>query len=196
MSDDTRDLFEQICTSPFLPERIVCITTRSGRKFRFDVTEYRVFPDSTTAEVDRLAHQIFAEKYRSCEWDRKHPNVNVQAEIFQEVVEFLSNLVEKQKQHRAKRLSQGKEPTVGPLKPSLTVTFSTNKARSKMRQAVPRTRMVWGVFDHSLKLIERFDYPCRREAEEFAAHLTSQKRILHFVQGVKEQIVESDQEQE
>ena len=52
MSDDARDSFEALEAASFLPKRFVSITTRSGRRFRFDMTEYRVFPGTARVCFD------------------------------------------------------------------------------------------------------------------------------------------------
>jgi hypothetical protein len=48
-------------------------------------------------------------------------------------------------------------------------------------------RVVWGVFSNSHQLVEEYDYPRKREAEEHAAKLTTDKKSGHpfFIQPVK-----------
>jgi hypothetical protein len=67
------------------------------------------------------------------------------------------------------------------------------KAKAKPRTRTPkitRMRVVWVVLDNSNKKVGTFDYPKRKEAEELAAKLTVDKKQTHFVQPLKEQIVE------
>ena len=65
------------------------------------------------------------------------------------------------------------------------------KAKPRSR-AVKTTRMrvVWGVFNNSHQMVASYEYPRRQEADAHAARLTAEKRNTHFVQPVKEPIVE------
>jgi hypothetical protein len=53
-----------------------------------------------------------------------------------------------------------------------------------------RQKVVWVVFDNSSKRIAAYDYPKKKEAEEHAARLKSEKNQTFFVQPVKEPIEE------
>jgi cobalamin biosynthesis protein CobT len=67
------------------------------------------------------------------------------------------------------------------------------KPRAKPRaRAVKTTRMrvVWGVFNNSHQMVASYEYPKRQDADAHAARLTGEKRSTHFVQPVKEPIVE------
>jgi hypothetical protein len=55
---------------------------------------------------------------------------------------------------------------------------------------VTRMRVVWGVFNNSNARVAVYDYPKRKEADEHAARLTTDKKSTHFVQPVKEPIEE------
>jgi hypothetical protein len=68
-----------------------------------------------------------------------------------------------------------------PAKPS--------KPRSRTAKAV-RMKVVWGVFNNSNQRVAVFDYPKRKEADEHAAKLTTDKKSTFFVQPVKEPIEE------
>lgn len=69
------------------------------------------------------------------------------------------------------------------------------KAPPKPRVSKPRTRtakvtrmkVVWGVFSNSHQMVEEFDYPRKKEAEELAIKLTTDKKSGHpfFLQPVK-----------
>jgi cobalamin biosynthesis protein CobT len=67
-----------------------------------------------------------------------------------------------------------------PPKPKVT------KARTRAAK-VTRMKVVWGVFSNSHQLVEEFDYPRRRDAEELVAKLTADKKSGHpfFLQPVK-----------
>jgi len=50
--------------------------------------------------------------------------------------------------------------------------------------------VVWGVFNNSNVRVETFPFPQKREAEEYAAKLKSEKGATFFVQPVKEPIAD------
>lgn len=63
------------------------------------------------------------------------------------------------------------------------------KTRSRSRAAkVVRLKVVWGVFNNANQRVAVFDYPQRKEAEELAAKLKTDKKSTHFIQAVKEPI--------
>lgn len=65
------------------------------------------------------------------------------------------------------------------------------KPRTRSRSAkATRMRVVWGVFNNSHVCVATYEYPKKKEADEHAAKLTSDKRSTHFVQPVKEAIAE------
>ncbi len=65
------------------------------------------------------------------------------------------------------------------------------KARPRSRAAkVVRMKLVWKVFDNSNRPVATYEYPQRREAEEHATRLTTDKKSTHFVQPVKEALEE------
>ena len=51
-------------------------------------------------------------------------------------------------------------------------------------------RVIWGVFNNSHQMVASYEYPKRQEADAHAARLVAEKRSTHFVQPVKEPIVE------
>lgn len=55
---------------------------------------------------------------------------------------------------------------------------------------VTRMKVVWGVFSNSNQRVAVYDYPKKKEADEHAARLTTDKKSTHFVQPVKEPIEE------
>ena len=65
------------------------------------------------------------------------------------------------------------------------------KAKPRSRTAkVARMKLVWKVFNNSNQPVATYEYRQKREAEEHAARLTTDKKSTHFVQPVKEAIEE------
>jgi hypothetical protein len=67
------------------------------------------------------------------------------------------------------------------------------KAKAKPRTRTPkitRMKVVWGVFNNSNQRVATYEYPKRKEADDHAAKLTTDKKSTHFVQPVKEPIEE------
>jgi hypothetical protein len=65
------------------------------------------------------------------------------------------------------------------------------KAKAKPRTRTPkivRMKVVWGVFNNSNQRVATYEYPQRKQADEHAAKLMTDKRSTHFVQPVKEPI--------
>src|SRR6478672_6479832 len=59
-----------------------------------------------------------------------------------------------------------------PAKPRAT------KTRTRTPK-VTRMKVVWGVFNNSHQMVEEFDYPRRRDAEELVAKVTTDKKSGH-----------------
>lgn len=57
------------------------ITTKSGRRFKYNLSDYRFGADFTENNARGLANEIAAEKYRETDWDRDHPRVLAEMEI-------------------------------------------------------------------------------------------------------------------
>jgi len=71
------------------------------------------------------------------------------------------------------------------------------KAKSRTRTPkVTRMKVVWGVFNNSNQRVATFDYPKRKDADDLASKLTSDKKATHFVQPVKEPMEEKEKEKE
>jgi hypothetical protein len=65
------------------------------------------------------------------------------------------------------------------------------KAKPKPRTRTPkvvRMKVVWVVFNNSNQRVAAYEYPQRKQAEDHAAKLMTDKRTTHFVQPVKEPI--------
>ena len=75
-----------------------------------------------------------------------------------------------------------KKKVVKPVKPKAKPRTRTPK--------VIRKKVVWGVFNNSNQRVATYEYPKRKEADEHAARLTTDKKQTHFVQPVKEAIEE------
>lgn len=66
------------------------------------------------------------------------------------------------------------------------------KAKRKSRKVAPediRMKLFWGVFNQSLKRVALFEFNQRKQAEKKAESLSTEKSP-HFVQKVKEEVVE------
>src|SRR5262245_28943380 len=57
-------------------------------------------------------------------------------------------------------------------------------------KAAPRLRARWGVFDASMKQVAIFDYNQRAAADEKLADLLARNKGIHFLQIVKEPMLE------
>lgn len=65
------------------------------------------------------------------------------------------------------------------------------KAKPRSRTAkVVRMKLVWKVFNNSNQPVATYEFRQKREAEDHAARLTTDKKSTHFVQPVKEAIEE------
>jgi hypothetical protein len=53
-----------------------------------------------------------------------------------------------------------------------------------------RMKVVWGVFNNSNQRVATYEYPKKKEAEEHAAKLMTDKKSTFFVQPIKEPIEE------
>lgn len=75
---------------------------------------------------------------------------------------------------------------------------ATKKAPAEKKKAPKRVRAVkevrlkafWGVFNQSLRRVAIFEFNERKAADKKAAELTKSGKSPHFVQPVKEQIVD------
>lgn len=88
--------------------------TPSGRRFKYEFSEYPIRVGTTPEQALALARRIFSEKYRYSEWDRRHPDVDVE----QEIVFGLICLI----LHVAARL-EGKDPLFPQLITSWGIDF-------------------------------------------------------------------------
>ena len=63
------------------------------------------------------------------------------------------------------------------------------KSRAKV-QADQRMKMYWGVFNQSLRRVALYDFNQKKEADKKAEELSKGGKSPHFVQKVKEAVVE------
>lgn len=63
------------------------------------------------------------------------------------------------------------------------------KSRAKT-QADQRMKMFWGVFNQSLRRVALYDFNQKKEADKKAEELSKGGKSPHFVQKVKEAVVE------
>ena len=63
------------------------------------------------------------------------------------------------------------------------------KSRTKAAEVI-RRKLFWGVFNHAMKRVALYEFNQRKAAEKRAAELSPEGKPPHFVQKVKEDIVE------
>jgi hypothetical protein len=63
------------------------------------------------------------------------------------------------------------------------------KSRKKKSEVV-RRKLFWGVFNHAMKRVALYDFNQRKAAEKRAEELSPEGKPPHFVQKVKEDVVE------
>ena len=106
----------------------------------------------------------------------------------------------------AKKAASAKKPS--PIKKAATKSAAAKKAPPKKvaekkapaekKKPVKRARTVkevrlkafWGVFNQSLRRVALYEFNERKQADKKAAELTKSGKSPHFVQPVKEQIVD------
>ncbi len=67
---------------------------------------------------------------------------------------------------------------------------ATAKKKPRAKRALPRMRARWGVFDASMRQIAIFDYNQRDAADAKLANLLAKNKGIHFLQIVKEPMLE------
>ncbi|MBX3417321.1 MAG: hypothetical protein KF851_06940 [Pirellulaceae bacterium] len=88
----------------------------------------------------------------------------------------------KETKKKAKKASVKKDPTAE------KAPKAKRKTKSKKVDVPDRMRLFWGVYNHSLKLISKFEFNQRKAAEKRAQELSEGGKPPHFVQKVKEVI--------
>ena len=84
---------------------------------------------------------------------------------------------------------EGDEEAPPPPKKKKPAKETKAKPRTRTPKVV-RMKVVWGVFNNSNQRVAVYEYPKRKEADEHAARLTTDKKSTHFVQPVKEPMEE------
>lgn len=77
-----------------------------------------------------------------------------------------------------------------PKKKKSASTRSSSRSRTRTPK-ISRLKAYWGVFDNAGKLVQKFDYRARAEAEAFMAEkMSGEKKPLMYIQLHKEAIEE------
>ena len=63
------------------------------------------------------------------------------------------------------------------------------KSRKKAEEII-RRKVFWGVFNHAMKLVAKYEYHQKKAADKRAKELSPEGKPPHFVQKVKDDIVE------
>jgi hypothetical protein len=62
-------------------------------------------------------------------------------------------------------------------------------SRRSKPAASPKMRVVWAVCDLGGRIVAKFDYPCKADAEALIGKLKAQGKGMHFLRSLKEPIV-------
>jgi hypothetical protein len=98
----------------------------------------------------------------------------------------------------AKKAPDKAAAKASPVKKKVAKKAAEKPAVEKKKKAVKRVRApkevrlkaFWGVFNQSLRRVALFEFNQRKDADKKAAEMTKSGKSPHFVQPVKEQIVE------
>ena len=85
--------------------------------------------------------------------------------------------------------AEAAEKAEAPKKKKAAKKATKRKSRAKAAEDA-RQRLFWGVFNQSLKRVALYDFAQKKEAEKKAKALSASGKSPHFVQKVKEAIVE------
>jgi hypothetical protein len=96
-------------------------------------------------------------------------------------------VVDRKELRKQAEAAEAAEPTEKKAKKKAAPT--KRKSRAKAAE-VTRKKLYWGVFSPSLKRVALFEYHDRAEADKKAEELSKSGKSPHFVQKVKEDIVE------
>ena len=102
--------------------------------------------------------------------------------------------VVRRKEKRAEVEAAEKKAKAAPKK-SAAAKSATKKAPVKRKSRAKSSKEVrlkafWGVFNQSLKRVALYEFSEKKEADKKAKELTSSGKSPHFVQPVKEPVVE------
>jgi hypothetical protein len=95
MTDEDQDAFDDLLATVFSGHigRFIEVKTPSGRRFRYELSRYPIRQGFTNKDALDLARKIYWDKYKNCEWDRKHPRVDVEKEIIAALQKSILNVV-------------------------------------------------------------------------------------------------------
>lgn len=97
--------------------------------------------------------------------------------------------LDKRREAEAAEKSEGKAEKKKAVKKAAKP--AKRKSRSKRKSDEPvRLKAFWGVYNQSLKQVQRFEYHERKQAQKKAEELTASQKTPHFIRPVKEEIVE------
>lgn len=85
---------------------------------------------------------------------------------------------------------EGESATKKTKKKRATARKTTTRTKRTKAVAQQRKRLMWGVFNGSMKEEARFPYDQREAAEEKLEQLRSKGKKLYFIQPIKEEITE------
>ena len=83
-----------------------------------------------------------------------------------------------------------KKKTTKTAKKKAAAKKPAKRKSRKKADADVRLKAFWGVFNQSLKRVATFEYSERKKADKKAAELSGPNKSPHFVQLVKEPVVE------
>ena len=85
--------------------------------------------------------------------------------------------------------AEAAEAAAAPKKKAAKKKKAKRKSRAKAAEDV-RMKLFWGVFSQSLKRVALYEYNQKKQADKKAADLSASGKSPHFVQKVKQEIVE------
>lgn len=68
------------------------------------------------------------------------------------------------------------------------------KSRKKAEEVI-RRKLFWGVYNHAMKLVAKYEYSQRKAADKKAKEMSPEGKPPHFVQKIYEDIVEAPVEE-
>lgn len=101
--------------------------------------------------------------------------------------------VVRRKEKRAEAEAAEKKAKAAPKKAAAksATKKAPTKRKSRAKSAkVVRLKAFWGVFNQSLKRIALYEFNEKKEADKKAKELSASGKSPHFVQPVKEEVVE------
>jgi len=88
------------------------------------------------------------------------------------------------KKKAAKEADEGEAPKKKKKKKA------AKKRKSRAAAAEVRLRLFWGVFNHQMKRVALYEFNQRKAAEKKAKELSPEGKPPHFVQKVKEEVID------